>query len=318
MLGSSCNIKIEMKGFILFFLVSLIFLFVACKGINDAPEEQGTIRFELADLKRQVGIVEDQNNSRAVVPGDSLSTNAVQSLIVGALITDRSAPYNSSLALTSTLFSALETDLIRSAQYFKITHLPTTENYIEFMVPPTSTGQWQIVAIAVSNKPVTLGEMKDSKLNGTALYMGFNGVFYSGNDGVDQAVEIKMKRACLVDIPPKGCAAYDEYKRAVVTAAVEIIDIKINNQPTTMLEYPLIVRDNPLAINTQQFSAKNAADMMRLLAFSVEPISSLHVRTTHATNPIETVACQALASKTNLTVAELETTCQVQDYIIAY
>ena len=306
-----------MKGLIGIFLVSLIFM-IACKGINDAPDEKRTMRFELADLKRQVGIVDEQNTNRSVVPGDSASTNAVQSLIVGALVTSRSTPYTSSLALTSTLLSALETDLTQSAQYFKITHLPTAENYVEFTVPPTSSGQWQIVAFAVSDKPTTLGEMKDSKLSGTALYLGFNEVFYSGNDGVDQAVEIKMKRACLVDTPPKGCAAYDEYKRAVVTAAVEIIEIKINDIPVTMVEYPIVVRDNPAATNVQQVSASNAASMLRLLAFSVDAISSLHVRTTHVTNPAEASACQAFATKTSLTVTELETACQVQDYKISF
>jgi fructose 1,6-bisphosphatase len=120
-----------------------------------------------------------------------------------------------------------------------------------------------------------------------------------------------MKRACLANETVRGCATYSNILSVdpIVTSAVEIVDVKINDvSDYSYSDFPIIVRsetDAALAISDLN-SIKDY--------YSLVIGDDLTIETTHSKNPLETDACQALADDSFVSVNELTAECEVQTY----
>ena len=297
-------------------------LLFGCKDINEAPKESesSTFRMELAGLQQQLGYNAVQSKSIQAAADNSDITGSIKSVVIGAMVvTKRATPYTPDLALATSMRNDIKEDIINSASYFEVVHFPTTAEYVEFKVPPAGAGDWQIVAIASSKEYAHVGELDEADMINSILYYGFNGQFYKAEDIGNDPVDIIMKRACLIDNPPIGCAAYDEFKTPIVTSSVEIIDVQINGVSVAdKAVFPVIVRNTNDESYLQQKSPSKAISFLKVLINGQDSISELLVRTTHASNATESAACKALADVKPLTVAQLEAACEIQENRIYY
>jgi hypothetical protein len=262
---------------------------------NDNPSDSGgTITVDLREL---AGTMSDGGGHSTLVagPGSSDATTDVKSIIIGAVvITFTSDPLTADDEISGSVEDDLANDVINSINYFSIVDLPTSEDFVEFKVPPPGSGNWQVAAIGTRVPITTYQDLDDESVG---IYYGFSDKFYqtSGSSGPD--VEFEMKRACYIDNPPKGCAAFDGDGQAIVTAAVEIIDVRDQSGNTIGAGYPFIVRATGGTHTPAQ-----AVDALEGL--SMAGVTKVTVEVTHQRATGQSGACQAAA-----TVADLRDEC---------
>ena len=143
-------------------------------------------------------------------------------------------------------------------------------------------------------------------------------------DSISSSVNetIVLRRLCVRVPYPKGCASYREHKKVTVTAAVEILGVKVNGsanyyQSTDIPAFPWVVRDTPTA---NQVSVTKAKSGLRDLVTEMEnagiTIKKLVVSTTHKANRTESATCRNLADTAN--VNSYETQCEIAEYPYSY
>ena len=288
---------------------------------NDNPPAEDKVVIDLVKLQKTLGI--DIHNKVTNEYGSSPATDAVKTLIIGPLTYEnRGRPYTLSEPVTSTVVDDLADDIANSANYLAFVSLPTDQEFIEFEVPLVSSG-WQVIAAASRNDIQTVDDLQQQTNKDSLVYHGFSeNVYMSAEDINDADLTITLTRACSVDMPekPKGCATFGENQVAVVTSAVEIIGVKLNDGDYTpaLITFPLIVRDTPVA--GQVLPSIAEADLESIVVeISASPtplISSLTVLTTHRENPTETQTCRELLDTDS--VAAYQAQCEVQEYRFLY
>lgn len=303
----------------------LFTLLPGCGEFNDNPREtKMKLTVDISELKKQFGYSSDSDNEDSLektvrsIPElpETEATSAVKSLVIGAIvITARDTPYTTDEALTDDDMEDIEDDVLNSAAYIDFVNLPTSDDTIEFLVPPPSAGNWQVAAIGVNFKMEYLDELDETEHDDAVMYYGFTPVFYKYDDIEEDTVfSITMKRNCLAneEIHPNGCATYSNIlsDNPIVTSAVEIIDVKINDESVSYSDFPIIVRseaDAEAAISI----LNDIKDNYPLLGIG----DYLTVITTHSLSPLQTdEACKALADNPSATVDDLIEYCGDQTY----
>ena len=108
-------------------VIGLVVFVPGCKEFNDNPVERtGTLRIDVQSLQRQLGISQSNGKSASItnVPGDTEATNPVKGLIVGVmLVTSRSAPYTSDVAMTEAAIGSALTTVVFLFAWFRVKHL---------------------------------------------------------------------------------------------------------------------------------------------------------------------------------------------------
>ena len=311
-------------------------LFGACS--NGAPPRE-TVRVDLRALQLQVGVA--AGAAGIDVPQDSAATDQIKTIVVGPL-TYRTygKPYSlENDAWTDDINDKFTDDISNTGNLLLFIQIPTTKEYAEFDVPQVSSG-WQVIAAAATSVLKTPDDLqKDENKNSLAYYGVTEQAFTGAADLNSRDVTLTMQRACLVKAPftPKGCATYNKYKEASVTAAVEILGVRINvrglddgdsvmddimSQPSVTWTFPMIVR-NPAAEGEvtpeEAMNRLNTVKLMiddRLASIPTGTISRLTVFTSHRENPTEKAACKQLTNQDS--VATYRANCEVQKYFYAY
>ncbi len=323
--------KIKNKGLyttVISIGIYLIFftLLPGCGEFNDNPREtKMKLTVDINELKKQFGYSSDNQDSLdKAIRGisdieETDATSAVKSLVIGAIVvTTRDTPYTTDEALTDENMEDIEDDVLNSAAYIGFVNLPATEDTIEFLVPPPSAANWQVAAIGVNFEMEYLEELDETDHDDAVMYYGFTPEFYHHDDiEEDKIISLTMKRNCLAneEIYPNGCATYSNILSddPIVTAAVEIVDVKINDTSVSYSDFPIIVRSEAGAGNVvTSATAVNILEGFKDSSLNIE--DTLTVLTTHSKNPLETDACKALADESSATVDELKNNCEVQTY----
>lgn len=190
--------------------------FGGCGDLNGNPAESsgGTATVSLDALQSQMGY---STSGGIVAPAGNDWTTVVDGLVVGAIIVSQSTPYTAD-TIDDDTSSNIEDDAVNSINYFSIIDLPTSASTVQFFIPPPSAGNWQIAAIGLTSTPNLLGDLD----GGDAAYYAFSDTFLNTDDVEGTTVSLTLKRACLSDEPPKGCAQYDSDGTGVVTSRVTI------------------------------------------------------------------------------------------------
>jgi len=309
------------KAYIALFFVIVTGMVISvpgCKEFNDNPVERaGNLIIDLNSLQRQLGInpSDAKNASITNVPGDTDATNPVKGLIVGVmLVTSRSTPYTSDVAMTEAIVENLTDELTNSQQFIVTLKLPTSQEYVEIRSPKKdpASGGLQIIAAAVDFAIEELAEVGESEHENSLIYIGFIERFYSVDDIGDSALDetLVMKRACLNNNTIKGCATYPDKltEDPVVTPAVEILGVRYND--TAGVEITDYTSGNfygyrnsaifPMTVWTE-IEASNAKTALKSAVLSIsqkllsssgdpdfalttDPITNLTIITTHSKN----------------------------------
>lgn len=190
--------------------------FSGCGDLNGNPAEgsSGTAVVSLDNLQTQMGY---SVSGGIVAPEGDDYTTVVDGLVVGAIIVSQSTPYTAD-SIDDDTSSNVEDDAVNSINYFRIIELPSSASTVEFFIPPPSAGNWQIAAIGVTPTPSLLADLEDSD----PLYYAFSDTFLDTETIEGSTVSLTLRRACLSDEPPKGCAQYDTDFTPVVTPHVRI------------------------------------------------------------------------------------------------
>jgi len=307
----------------------LFTLVPGCGEFNDNPREtKMKLTVDISELKKQFGYSSDSDNEDSLektvrsiseLP-ETEATSAVKSLVIGAIvITTRDTPYTIDEALTDDDMEDIEDAVLNSAAYIDFVNLPTSDDTIEFLVPPPSAEKWQVAAVGVNFKMDYLNELDEDEHDDAVMYYGFTPIFYKYDDIEEDTVfSITMKRNCLAneEIHPNGCATYSNILSddPIVTPAVEIIDVKINDESVSYSDFPIIVRSEAVS-DTNVVTSGTAVNILKgFKDSSLDIEDTFTVFTTHSKNPLETNACKALADEASATVDELENNCEVQTY----
>lgn len=307
----------------------LFTLLPGCGEFNDNPREtKMKLTVDINELKKQFGYSSDNQDSldKAVRGISDLeetdATSAVKSLVIGAIvITTRDTPYTTDEALTDEDMEDIEDDVLNSAAYIDFVNLPTSDDTIEFLVPPPSAANWQVAAIGVNFKMDYLEELDETEHDDAVMYYGFTPIFYKYDDiEEDTIISLTMKRNCLSneEIHPNGCATYSNILSddPIVTAAVEIVDVKINDNSVSYSDFPIIVRSEAVS-DTNVVTSGTAISYLKNIRdnYSLKVDDYLTVITTHSKNDLyETELCTALADDPFATVNELTSKCETQTY----
>ncbi len=306
----------------------LFTLVPGCGEFNDNPREtKMKLTVDISELKKQFGYSSDSDNEDSLGkefreisgPGDSDATSAVESLVIGAVVITRKDEdgnpyaYNTDEALTDEDMEDIEDDVLNSAAYIDFVNLPTTENTIEFLVPPPSAENWQVAAIGVDFKMDYLGQLDETDHDDAIMYYGFTSIPYHYDDIKEDTppISLTMKRACLANETVLGCATYSNILSVdpIVTSAVEIVDVKINGVSDSYYSnFPIIVRSETEA-DAAIVDLNSIKDY-----YSLGIGDDLTIETTHSKNPFETDACKAFANDSFVSVNELTSNCEVQTY----
>jgi hypothetical protein len=300
-----------------------------CGEFNDNPREtKMKLTVDISELKKQFGYSSDSDNEDSLektvrsiseLP-ETEATSAVKSLVIGAIvITARDTPYTMDEALTDDDMEDIEDDVLNSAAYIDFVNLPTSDDTIEFLVPPPSAGNWQVAAIGVDFEMDYLEQLDETDHDDAVMYYGFTPIFYKYDDIKEDMppISLTMKRNCLAnDEPPKGCATYSNIliDDPIVTPAVEIVGVEIftftDNETYEIdpSELPIIVRtkDDKIYAKGTLNTFKGNYDLIIGDKFTVI--------TTHSKNPLETKLCTDLANDPSATVEDLKKYCEVQTY----
>ncbi len=311
----------------------ILFTLPGCGEFNDNPREtKMKLTVDISELKKQFGYSSDSDNEDSLektvrsiseLPKTE-ATSAVKSLVIGAIvITARDTPYTTDEALTDEDMEDIEDDVLNSAAYIDFVNLPTSDDTIEFLVPPPSAGNWQVAAIGVDFEMDYLEQLDETDHDDAVMYYGFTPKFYHYDDIEEDTIFlIEMKRNCLANekIHPNGCATYSNILSVdpIVTPAVEIIDVKINDESVSYSDFPIIFRSEAVS-DTNVVKKEKAISILKGFrdayddAYGLGTEDTLTVITTHLKSPLETDECGKLED-TSVTLNELKEKCEDQTY----
>lgn len=303
-------------------LSSFSLLTGSCSNNNPAPRQK--IKIDLGKMQNQVGIA-FRASGGIETPVDSLASDTIRTLVIGPLTYNRHGKvYSIKEPITEEVKTDIGDDIVNSGPYIRFIPVPSAEEYAEFDVPPITSG-WQIIAIA-SNKVLTMpGDLQDKSNKDSLVYFGITEDSFTDVEVLKASdYTIKMRRACLSNPTPKGCAIYDKNKTPKISAAVEIIGVKVNNTDDALpyfvsaaVSFPIIVRDNPQGSQVSPATAVEKLNQLRQeMVAAGTVISKLTVYTTHRENPTESSACRQLLDSSD--VASYLSSCEVQDYFFIY
>jgi len=311
--------------------LGLVMGLLGCKELNNNPppaDESPQVRIDLQSIQRQLGFGEISPSSTSTEKPlfgfstqDDAVTTPAKSLLIGALaVTRRSTPYTNDIAINRSLTSFFGSDLTDSGDFLRLITLPTSADTIEFKVPPSSAGHWQVLAIAFETQPKLISNLSDTEHENAAIYYGITDKFLSADDIGETPIALKLKRVCLLESPPKGCASFAKSLTGtpIVTASVEIVGIKVNGTEFTssLVNLPIMVR-NDAEVSYANTQLATIRDEIR----EQLTVSTLTVQATHTENPLESEACRALTGVDNqneYTNVRLKTHCEVSDYTATY
>ena len=287
------------------------FLLTLVPGCNDNPAPTQKIMLDLRDLQSQMGILPPSSHSRLSSPlaGSSVHSE-IKALIIGPLtFRNHTKPYSINEPVDDKFETDFENDVPNTSDFLKIIPLPTEEEFVEFEVPAISDG-WQVLAAGIRTLPDTLQDLGEKEHDDTLAYVGFTEhSFLTPAELAESGVSLKLKRACASKSLPKGCATFNDKKKAQVSASVEIVGLMMNDVEVTSKVFPIVIRTDA--------QANTAEDVLETLVVDkVSDIKKLVVLTAHKLNPAESTACQALSETP--TVQQLKTNCEIQEYPYVY
>ncbi|MBF0351259.1 MAG: hypothetical protein HQM11_09500 [SAR324 cluster bacterium] len=299
---------------------------------NEAPENKpGQASIDLGDLLKQVGIVQSQSRVNGWVDNSTNEgVDPIKTLIVAPLTHSNNLVngvpqvYDPDAPVTDEISDNIKNDIGNTMDYISFIDLTNAEikaqDYIEFPVPARANTSWQVVAIASKAVLKSLDDIGDNappEKKESVVYYGFSKkAFNSAQDLASQfeAVSIQLKRACLSDPVPKGCATYNGKKKPVVSNGVEIHSVTVTHSTgeyVTTFSTPLVVRNAP---DSGQITKEDATTQLQSLVdeykstYGDTNIKKLTTKVTHMLNPAETTACKA----------GTYTSCEFQSYIYNY
>ena len=317
-------------------IVLMIWIMIAvpgCKEFNDEPAERtGNVRISLKEIKQQLGITSDsatnsgQTSSITNLPGDTEATNPVQGLIIGMmLVTSRTTPYTSDVAMTEAVVENMTDELTNSQQFIVTLKLPTDKEFVEFLSPKKdpATGGLQIIAAAVDFPIEELAQVGEDGHDKSLIYFGFVEKFYRVDDIGDSVLgeSLIMRRACLNNNAIKGCATFPDKlnESPIVTSAVEILGVRYNDDAGVAINdytaerfystgFPIKVENNDSNKISAIDALQNARQAIITQVSGSSNLKNLTVLTTHSKNPLESDQCRTFWSNTANydDVAELE------------
>ena len=175
------------KKYLLLILIASVAVFFFFLYLTNEKDDERTLTIDMSHIKQQLS---GNSNSSNSITGDG---NA-QGLLVGAIvINSRDTPYtNADLPLSESEEDALVDDLINSVNYITIANLPVSEDYIEFLIPPATAANWQIVVIAVDFKINTLSDLDSYEDKGEITHAGFTEEFYNSSSVGSQVIQVTM------------------------------------------------------------------------------------------------------------------------------
>ncbi len=95
--------------------------------------------------------------------------------------------------------------LRNSTDFIGLIHLPTEENYIEFNVPPQSSGNWQVTAVGLRTQPDKLSELSNEEHGESLIYFGFIEKFETRDSVKSRPIGITLYRACQIEAASSDC-----------------------------------------------------------------------------------------------------------------
>ncbi|MCP4752712.1 MAG: hypothetical protein GY866_17635, partial [Proteobacteria bacterium] len=296
---------------IYFIIILLILPWQGCKDINSPQEAtQGRFSLNLGSLQHQAGVSNDEEESMDLTDSPA---SQVRTLIVGAMqVTKRDVPYTKNTLITDETVDRIQEDLQRSKAFFTLVQLPSQDDFIDIEVPSVFEGNWQVVIIGTREKTADLDALEKKALKESITFIGFNEKFHTGTEVGGEPLECTLKRTCLITLPARGCAVFNQTKNAVVTASVEIVDLEINGVQATSTLFPIVVRDEPVSGYHQQKIPSETVALLESLIEDPDQVTSLEISTTHTQNSSESSACRELADLKSVSASQLRTACQVQ------
>ncbi len=214
-------------------------------------------------------------------PGTSAATTDVLTLVIGAVaIGFQDTPLGPNTAITDALKDELQQAAMDSTQFVALAQLPTSDPFVEFDVPPPAAIHWQIVVVGLRDTERYL----DQSGGNSPIYYGFNldalgnPTFLSARTVSDAPIDVVMKRACVVSVPPNGCAQYKPDRTLVITPALEIVGVYLDGSLSNLL---------PPAVALPIRSAANVTGAMGTLAAipGIGTATSIRIDTTHQLSP---------------------------------
>lgn len=308
----------------LYWVVLPLFFFMtnSCTNQNEEPL---TVSIDLLSIQRQLGFM--NTNGMRLQSNDSPANEPLLTLIVGPLIFEENIRiYDpTTQPITDAVEDALEKDIVQTINYMKLISLPTDSDSILLELPETFGKDFQIFAVATDQRIDTIDDFAEDDNEDGKIYLGFSTTSYnidSISSSVNEAIVLRLRRLCVRVPYPKGCASYRKHKKVTVTAAVEILGVKVNEnanyyQSNDTPAFPWVVRDIPKG---DQISVDQAKSRLRDLVTEMEnariTIDKLVVSTTHKANPTESATCRNLADTAN--VKNYETQCEIAEYPYLY
>jgi hypothetical protein len=313
------NIKLTFLGIISVALFSTI---IGCKF--DESDSSTKVRIDISELKKKLvtpSQVSESNRNYNVSSPSSDAQTAVRTLLIAPLTTiNHGGPYSPDEPFTSDVEEDLKKDAANSVDYINLVQLPTSKDYVEVEMPAISQG-WQLFVAAASLQISSNEDLTDDDKVDSLSYVGFTRQSFTSADEFNGAnVTLTMRRACLQDTIPKGCATFNDNKEAVASAAVEILAIEINGtaQTTHAIPFPWVVRsDATQDLANIPVSPSDVEARMNLVRSNFgTSIDLIKVITTHQLSVGQSSNCANL-SLTDVT-ADFKTNCGTQEYSFIY
>ena len=193
--------------------VAALFLVLGgCGGLNDDPAGGGlSVRFGFAD-SNDGSSTEASAQSSPDTAEPMLSSPAgteVLSIVIGAIVITHEKDVGNGIqpyvlgdidGMTTRQRDLLEADLEQSIVFMEIIQLPTTEDSVEFPIPPDNAGKWQLLAVGMRHHIEALSEIQSD----SPIYYGFIGQFLNGlvSPGEEISELLTLTAACNTQNAP--------------------------------------------------------------------------------------------------------------------
>jgi hypothetical protein len=179
---------------------ALALLPTGCADWNDHPA---------GGMRVIVGFEGLEAPSTGLIQSPSNSNPPILSLVVGAIVIhyDRDPstvgpdPFTDPDQVDEAAREGLADDAIQSAAYLTIADLPHPEDTISFLIPPATSGPWQLVGVGLRYNIDVLQDLEDKE--DAPIWYGFTPEFQ--NDVVEpgDTVTLTLQPGCELDSPPK-------------------------------------------------------------------------------------------------------------------
>ena len=310
-------------------VIALAVSLSGCLDMNDDPNSSGdSIRVSVSDLQAQLGSQSLGTNHAIQPPSEDEATTSVKTIGIGAVVIrsrdEASGPYTDEVPIYN-LGEQLEQDIIDSGTNLQLVQLTGVDvpDEIEIVLPPPGAPRWQVMAVGFSEQVDEVDKLREPQYKDSAAYFGFHPEFLkTGKKGVvlnmagediGEIPPLRMMRACLVALPPKGCAQYDEDRiPSGFTPGVEILAVYADGvlQPLRGdYAYPVKLRSTEQIKYFNVLGAPRANDTNP----AMQNAKRISVEVTHQLATGASDAC-----KTADTEEELRTNCKVSTFSTTY